>query len=81
MESLNSRLSVIKKQFPSQTDRIEELYVADEDFRTLCSDYYLCMQQLQQFMKHISETKHTIEEYDNMRKELEKELADFIFHD
>jgi hypothetical protein len=80
MESLNKQLSVIKKKFPQQSERIEELYETDEDFRMLCSDYFLCDQYLQKFKKEFGEKRLSLNEYENIRTELEKELQHFIFN-
>ena len=79
MESLNAQLRAVKQKFPEQGDRIEQLYEVDEDFRTLCSDYVLCIRHLEEFKKEASETQHSIEEYQDIRKELERELHGFIF--
>jgi DNA repair ATPase RecN len=79
MESLNAQLRAVKEKFPEQSNRIEELYEMDEDFRTLCHDYVLCMRQLMEIKKQFSEKQHYMKEYKYIRKELEKELHDFIF--
>jgi len=79
MQSLSKQLGLIKKKFPEQSERIEELYEADEDFRNLCSDYFLCVQHLQKFQKEFGEKKHTLKEYREIYSELEKELFHFIF--
>ncbi len=79
MESLNQQLKIVKQKFPNQADRIEELYESDEDFRTLCFDYFTCMQYLQNFKKESSEKQESLEEYKGIRQELEKELHEFIF--
>ena len=79
MESLNAHLRAVKQKFPEQSYRIEQLYEADEDFRTLCADYLLCMRQIQEVTKEVSEKQHSLEEYKNIREELERELHDFIF--
>jgi len=78
MESQNKQLRLIKKKFPEQTERIEELYKAEEDFRTLCADYFLCVQHLQKFQKEFGEKQSTIKEYEDIYTELEKELYHFI---
>jgi len=79
MESLNAQLRAVKQKFPEQGDRIEQLYESDEDFRALCADYVLCMRQLVEIEKEFSEKEHSMKEYKNIRKELEKELHDFIY--
>ena len=79
MESLNAQLRVVKQKFPEQGDRIEQLFEVDEDFRTLCYDYLLCMRQLLEIKKEFTEKQHSMKEYKHIREELEKELHDFIF--
>ena len=79
MESLNEQLYLIKKKFPDQNERIEELFESNEDFRALCSDYLLCVEHLHRFKKEFGEKKLSIEEYRNVRQELEDELTHFIF--
>jgi hypothetical protein len=78
MESLNEQLYLIKKKFPDQTDRIQELFESDEDFRALCLDYILCVEHLHRFKKEFGEKKLSIEEYRNVRHELEDEISHFI---
>ena len=79
MESLDAQLRAVKQKFPEQGDRIEQLYESDEDFRALCADYVLCMRQLVEIEKEFSEKEHSMKEYKNIRKELERELHDFIY--
>ena len=79
MESLDAQLRAVKQKFPEQGDRIEQLYESDEDFRALCADYVLCIRQLVEIEKEFSEKEHSMKEYKNIRKELERELHDFIY--
>jgi len=79
MESLSKQLQVIKKKFPEQGERIEQLFDKNEDFRALCSDYVLCIKHLQKFKKEYGEKKLTVDEYRNIRSELENELHHFLF--
>jgi hypothetical protein len=81
MESLNEQLYLIKKKFPDQNERIEELFESNEDFRALCSDYFLCVEHLHRFKKEFGEKKLSIEEYRSLREELEDELSNFIFNE
>lgn len=72
-------LQIIKQKFPQQSERIEELYRLNEDFRTLCSDYLLCRRELQKFHYEANEKKTSVEEYKAIQSELENELFHFIF--
>ena len=74
-------LSTVKKKFPEQSGRIEALYQADKDFRTLCSDYLSCIQFLQKLEASDSQNQSSIKEYKEIKKELEKELHIFIFNE
>jgi hypothetical protein len=67
-------------KFPGQSDKIDSLYKNDPDFRTLCADYFLCIHILHKYRNEFSETQSTVKEYDDIRKDLERELQDFIFN-
>ena len=79
MESVNAQLRLMKIKFPEQVDRIEALFESDEDFRSLCLDYYMCLQYLEKFNQEFNEKHKTIAEYKTIRTELEKELHETIF--
>ena len=79
MELLNMLLNAVKTKFPKQSSRIETLYAADKDFRTLCSDYFSCVQYLQKLASNVSEGQSTIKEYEDIKRELEKDLYAFIY--
>ena len=79
MNSLNEYLKLVKKKFPEEGERIEDLYKSDHDFRALCEDYFSCLQFLNKFKNEVNEKKYSFEEYKDMQEELEKELQDFIF--
>ena len=79
MELLNMLLNTVKTKFPKQSGRIESLYVANKDFRTLCSDYFSCIQHLQKLESDNSASQSSIEEYKEIKRELEKDLYGYIF--
>jgi hypothetical protein len=79
MGTLNNDLLEIINKFPSQARRIEELYEANEDFRTLCHDYAICLKHLKKFKKKSGETQMALNEYSVIHSELENELSHFIF--
>ncbi len=81
MEILTDHLQAIKQKFPQQSERIEELYRLNEDFRTLCADYLLCVTELQKFHHEADEKKLSVKEYKNIREELLNDLFHFIFTD
>ena len=80
MELLNMLLNTVKRKFPKQSSRIESLYAVDKDFRTLCADYLSCVQHLQKLESDTNANLFLIEEYKEIKKELEKDLQAFIFN-
>ena len=71
-------LQVVKRKFPQQNERIEKLFRANEDFRSLCSDYFLCLKHLKKFKKETAKKKLSIEEYKDVLAALERELSYFM---
>ena len=65
----------IKEKFPDEAARIEDLYASDEDFRTLCEDYFSCIQQLQKFKKEFSEKQYSFDEYKNIHPEIREAVS------
>jgi len=78
MEPLNIQLSIIKEMFPDQKEQVRELYSKDEEFRSLCDDYSTCIRFLHKFKKETSEKIDSIQEYENVRMILERELQEFL---
>lgn len=62
-------------RFPGSEGPIRELYHADEDFRELCGDYAQCLAMLQRLRGQGAERDERIEQYAEMRADLEQELA------
>jgi len=79
MEAEKNELQEITRKFPSQAQRVAELYHANEDFRILCHDYLVCLKNLKKYKKKSGETQLTLNEYTNISNELENELSHFIF--
>lgn len=65
-------------RFPGYRMKIHDLYLANEDFRSLCEDYFVCRDQLrkvknQNLMDELSEI-----ECQQVCLELEAELIKFL---
>ena len=74
MEAKNFQLEVVKERWPEHKDDILSLYYHDNKFRAIVEDYYLAIQHLDKFRKQYSEKMESIEEYEKVLHELEKEL-------
>jgi len=79
MKSEKDILDLIRQKFPRQDSRIGRLYEEDADFRSLCLDYFSSLQNLLKYKKLSEAEVQSIEEYQNVLTELEKELYDFLF--
>jgi len=79
MNSVNDFLDIIKKKFPNQGDRVEQLYNRDSDFHSLCEDYLACLQSIEKYKKVSAEKQQSIKDFEGALSDLEKELYDFIF--
>jgi DNA repair ATPase RecN len=78
MEAANNDLQEIINKFPNQAQRIEELYRGNEDFRTLCHDYVICLKHLKKYKKKSGETQVALNEYTIIYNDLQSELSQFL---
>jgi len=73
-----AEIALVSQIFPQYTDKIQELYTSDADFRSLCAVYFLCKSNLAEFKKKLAERKDSIHDYEEVTSELEKELFHFL---
>ena len=78
MELLQPELLFVIGKFPALSDRIHALYKNDSDFKTLCEDYFFCIDTLHKYRNEFRKKQSAIKEYEVVRKDLEKELQDFL---
>ena len=78
METANAQLQLLKEHFPSQYKQIEFLYLNDAAFRGICSDYILCLQYSRKISSEMDEKKLSLEEYDQVKSDLESELLEYL---
>jgi len=65
-------------RFPEYRTKIHDLYLKDEDFRSLCEDYFLCGEQLKK-VKNINLSDKLLQiECQQVCLELEAELIKFL---
>lgn len=65
-------------RFPQYRLKIQDLYLVNEDFRSLCEDYFLCREQLQKIRNKNLTDKLTEIECQKLCLELETELINFL---
>lgn len=75
---MTKELDNMMQRFPDQRGRIIELFNNNEDFRTVCEDYWESRQALLNSMTHKIEDAILENEYSVLCLELEKEALRFI---
>lgn len=68
----------IVRIFPDFEEKIEFLFLSDENFRELCSDYMLCAKSVQDIRDDLIRYKEQIKEYEEVKKNLEQEILRMI---
>ena len=75
-----AEIALISQIYPQYTDKIQELYTSDADFRSLCADYFLCKSNLAEFKKKLADRRDSIQDYEKVTAELEKELFQYLLN-
>ncbi len=75
---IHEKLEAMIKKFPDFKVRIIQLYQNDENFKSLCEDYWLCTTQLAKHKSTIQINTHLEEEYDSMRSTLENDINEYL---
>jgi len=74
----NILLETVKRKFPAQSKRIEELFCSNTDFRSLCEDYFACMEALSKYQQLLEKERQGLTDYQQIRSDLERELYETI---
>ena len=64
-------------EFAEHMDTIRVLYLADDDFKSLCDDYSTVKSSIEKFKYSAHEKKREME-YKHLSEELEKEILKYI---
>ena len=78
-KQVQQELACIVEKFPEYKLKITHLYNSDEDFKTLCDDYWHCSDFLgKPALKTTYAHKVLVEEYSQISNALEKEALEYI---
>ena len=66
------------EQFSEYKETIELLYSIDDDFKTLCDDYYMSKMYTEKFKNRLLRDMENELEYKRLTQELEKEILEYI---
>jgi uncharacterized protein YdcH (DUF465 family) len=72
---MDVNLSTIKDRFPEWSSSIEPLYQKSASFHSLCDDYFLVVERIQQFSSsEVSISSSNLVELKTLLSELEQEM-------
>lgn len=77
---MKSELLCIVERFPGFKEKILTLSRRNDQFQSLCSDYLLCIQSMHRLEINLKKDEKFVEEYMELRSDLERELLQFIQH-
>ena len=66
------------EKFPALSENILVLYRTNEEFQSLCSDYLLCLNSLDQWVSSLQKDEKYVQEYSELEKILQAELLQYI---
>ena len=75
---MKAELICMAEKFPALSENIKYLYTTNEGFQTLCSDYLLCLDSLDQWVSSLKRDEMLIQEYSELEKILHAELLQYI---
>jgi hypothetical protein len=78
MMLMDNKLSAILLRFPEYNTLIANQVKDNEDFESLCADYELCMNMLNSVKQESEQTHSKLAEYLEIKKELEKEILNYL---
>lgn len=76
---MDNKINALLLRFPEYSRIIHKQLDENEDFQALCYDYELCITTLASFEKDTVLKHYKIEEYLELKKELEQEVQKY-FH-
>jgi uncharacterized protein YdcH (DUF465 family) len=75
---MQKELDMIMENFPEHREKIAELFRNNEDFKSLCMDYWQCRIAMIKFRETVLDDVRTENEYVKLLNELEQEAARFL---
>jgi hypothetical protein len=75
---MQRELELLLENFPEHREKFAELFSENEDFKSLCLDYWQCRTAMIKFHEAVLEDARTESEYIKLCRELEREAIDFL---
>lgn len=70
----------VRERFPNQRLLVGQLYESDHEFRSLCHDYGVCVEELRKATeaKHGQDIAQRTEQLRELQTELETEIVEYL---
>ncbi|HNP24334.1 MAG TPA: hypothetical protein PKM63_19080 [Panacibacter sp.] len=75
---MQKELDYIINRFPEYRGKLMELFSSNDDFRSLCDDYWQCSQTASRFNDNSIEHARMENSYKMLRLDLEQEVLHFL---
>ena len=75
---MHKELYNMLERFPEYRGNIIELFNSNEDFKSLCDDYWQCKNALLKFREHVLEDAQVENEYRQLCMDLEQDAFRFF---
>jgi hypothetical protein len=75
---MHTPLNLVILNFFEYRDTIKSLYLNDDDFKTLCEDYYTSRINMEKFKSRLLQERNRELEFEELSLKLEIEILDFI---
>ena len=75
---MKAELIIMIEKFPGFKEKILTLFQSNNEFQSLCFDYFLCHKSLDQWEDNLKKDERFIQEYKELKRALETELLQFI---
>lgn len=75
---MQKELSIILEKFPEFRRKILELFEKNEDFKSLCEDYWKCKKVISKTREHLLEDTQMENQYVQMSADLEQDVLRFL---
>lgn len=77
-ETMQSELDMLLENFPEHREKVIELFRSNDDFKSLCMDYWQCKIAMLKFHETVLDDLRTENEYIKLCMDLELEAIDFL---
>jgi len=75
---MQKELNNMLERFPEHKGKIFELFSSNEDFKSLCEDYWQCKNALYKYRNNVQEDARNENEYAGLSLDLEQEILRFL---